>query len=85
MYVSHICKITVKAAQLCDSWRLRGPQPTRLLCPWDSPGKTTGVGGQSLLQGIFWIQGSKLVSCIARRILYCLSRQGSPQITILLF
>ena len=60
MYVSHICKITVKAAQLCDSWRLRGPQPTRLLCPWDSPGKTTGVGGQSLLQGIFWIQGSKL-------------------------
>ena len=26
-------------------------QPTRLLCPWDSPGKNTGVGCHFLLQG----------------------------------
>ena len=26
------------------SLRPRGPQPTRLLCPWDSPGKNTGGG-----------------------------------------
>ena len=32
-------------------------QPTRLLCPWDSPGKDTGVGGHALLQGIFSTQG----------------------------
>jgi len=25
-------------------------QPTRLLCPWDSPGKNTGVGCHCLLQ-----------------------------------
>ena len=25
-------------------------QPTRLPCPWDSPGKNTGVGGHFLLQ-----------------------------------
>ena len=25
-------------------------QPTRLRCPWDSPGKNTGVGGHFLLQ-----------------------------------
>ena len=25
--------------------------PARLLCPWNSPGKNTGVGGHSLLQG----------------------------------
>ena len=25
-------------------------QPTRLLCPWDSPGKNTGVGCHTLLQ-----------------------------------
>ena len=31
---------------------------TRLLCPWDSPGKNTGVGSHSLLQGIFPTQGS---------------------------
>ena len=30
-----------------------GLQSSRLLRPWDSPGKDTGVGSQSLLQGIF--------------------------------
>ena len=34
------------------------PQPARLLCPWDFPGKNTGVGCQFLLQGIFLTQGS---------------------------
>ena len=29
----------------------------RLLCPWDSPGKNTGVGCHALLQGIGPIQG----------------------------
>ena len=33
---------------------------TRLLCPWDSPGKNTGVGCYFLLQGIFPTQGSNL-------------------------
>ena len=32
-------------------------QSARLLCPWDSLGKDTGVGCHLLLQGIFWIQG----------------------------
>ena len=27
--------------------------PARILCPWDSPGKTTGLGCHALLQGIF--------------------------------
>ena len=35
-------------------------QPARLLCPWDSPGKNTGVGCHFLLQGIFPMQGSNL-------------------------
>ena len=30
-----------------DSWWPRGPQPSRLLCPWDSPGKNTRVGCHS--------------------------------------
>ena len=34
-----------------------GRQPTRLPHPWDSPGKNTGVGSLSLLQGIFPTQG----------------------------
>ena len=36
------------------------PQFSRLLCPWDSPGKNTGVGCHALLQGIFPTQGSNL-------------------------
>ena len=31
---------------------------SRLLCPWDSPGKSTGMGCHFLLQGIFMTQGS---------------------------
>ena len=38
----------------CDP---HGLQPTRLLCPWDSPGKNAGMGCHFLLQGIFLIQG----------------------------
>ena len=36
----------------------------RLLCPWDFPGKNTGVGCYFLLQGIFQTQGSNL--CLLR-------------------
>ena len=55
-----------------------GPQPTRLLCPWDSPGKSTGGGCHSLLQGIVRMQGSNPGFLHCRPILYCLSHQGSP-------
>ena len=41
-----------------------GLQPTRLLCPWDFPGKNTGVGWHFLLQGIFLTQG--LIPCLLR-------------------
>ena len=34
-----------------------GLQPTRLFCPWDLPGKNTGMGFHFLLQGIFPTQG----------------------------
>ena len=32
--------------------------PTRVLCPWDSPGKNTGVDCHALLKGILPTQGS---------------------------
>ena len=35
-----------------------GPQPARLLCPWDSPGMNTRVGYHALLKGIFSTQES---------------------------
>ena len=35
---------------MSNSMRSHRRQPTRLLCPWDSPGKNTGVGCHFLLQ-----------------------------------
>ena len=34
-----------------DSLKPLGLKPPKLLCPWDSPGKNTGVGCHSFLQG----------------------------------
>ena len=47
-------------------------------CPWNSPGKNTGVGCHSLLQRVFLTQrlNPGLLHC--RQILYCLSHQESP-------
>ena len=47
-----------------------------LLCPWDSPGKNTGVGCHFLLQGIFPTQGSNPGLPHWRQT--GLSHQGSP-------
>ena len=35
---------------MSDPQRPHGLQPTRLLCPWDFPGKSTGVGCHCLLR-----------------------------------
>ena len=40
-----------------DCLRPHGLKPTRLLCPWDSPGNSTGVDCHFLLQWIFPTQG----------------------------
>ena len=50
--------------------RPHGLQPARLLCPWHSPGKNTGVGCHFLPQGIFPTQGSNWHLLHCRRILY---------------
>ena len=68
----------VSYSVVSSSLRFHGLKPTRLLYPWNSPGKNTGMGSCSLLQGIFPTQGSnpRLMHC--RQILYRLSHQGSP-------
>ena len=50
---SHVCacKVTSRFVKL---WTLPG------FCPWDSPGKNTGMGRHTLLQGILPTQGSNL-------------------------
>ena len=53
----HACEI---ASVMSDSLRPHRLQPARLLCPWDSPGKDTGLGCHFLLQKIFLTQGLNL-------------------------
>ena len=48
-----------------------------LLCPWDFPGKSTGVGCHFLLQGVFPTQGWNLGLPHCRQMLYHLSYQRS--------
>ena len=52
--------------------------PHGLYSSWDSPGKNTGVGSRSLLQGIIPNQGSNPGLPHCRRILYQLRHKGSP-------
>ena len=54
-----------------------GLKPTRLLCPWGSPGKNNGEGCHALLQ-IFQTQGSNQCLLHCKRILHSLSHPGSP-------
>ena len=67
----------VSHSVVSDLWS-HGLQPTRLLCPWNSAGKNTGVGCHFSLQGIFLTQGSNTGLQYHRQFLYCLSHQGSP-------
>ena len=48
-----------------NSLQPHGLQPTRLLCPWDSPGKKTGVGCHFLLQ--IWIWGYSVYSRVTHK------------------
>ena len=41
---------------MSNSLEPHGLQPARLLCPWDSPGKMTGLGCHAFLQGVFLTQ-----------------------------
>ena len=49
-----------------------------LLCPWNSPGKNTGVGCHSFLQGILLIQGSNSGLLYCRQIFLPSEPQGKP-------
>ena len=45
--------VRVKLLQSCPAlWYPKDCKPARLLCPWDFPGKSIGVGGHFLPKGI---------------------------------
>jgi len=70
---------SVSGSVLSDS------SPLGASCPWNSPGKNTGVVSHSLLQGIFLTQGSNPGLPHCRQVLYHLSHQGSPYICMCVY
>ena len=71
-----ICVCAVISVESDPFWP-RGLEPARFLCPWDFPGKNSGVGCCALLQGIFLTQDSNSHLLPCRRILYPLGHLGS--------
>ena len=67
---------SVSHSVVCDSSGSHGWQPARILCPWDFPGKNTGMSVHALFKGIFLIQGLNLGLPHCRQILYHLSQKG---------
>ena len=67
----HVCSLS-------RVWLLVTPRTVAhlLLCPWNSPGKNTGMGCHSLLQGIFLTQESNLGLLHCRQTLCRLSYEG---------
>ena len=55
-------------------------EPSRLLGPWNSPGKNTGVGGHLLLDGNLPNLGIESGTPALQWILYHLSQKGGPRI-----
>ena len=71
-YVPFIAKSWLSLLQLCGLWS------TRLLCPWDFPGKNTRVGCHSFSKGASWPRDQTHVSCIGKQILYCWATREAP-------
>ena len=59
---------------------LHGLQPTRVLCPWNSPGKNTGMGCPFSLRRIFLTQDSNPPPCVSRWVLYHWATSETPTI-----
>ena len=75
----YVCVLALSRVRLLEIPQTVARQAPRL---WNSPGKNTGVGSHSLLQGIFSTQGSNPGLPHCRQILYHLSHQVAEVIGI---
>ena len=77
------CPLRPTGAVLCLAWLFATPWTVAHQAPLsvhgDSPGKNTGMGNLSFLQGIFPTQELNRDLLLCRKILYRLSYQGSPK------
>ena len=57
-----MCVQSFSRVRLCNPMNCK---PTRLHCPWDFPGKNTGVDCHLLLQGSSWPRDQTYISCVS--------------------
>ena len=83
IYKSCVCAQSLQF----NSLQPHGLQHARLLCPWDYPGKNTGVGCHFLFHGILIFPTQGLNPCLlhCRQILYPLSQLESPYKSYILY
>ena len=92
MYVMCVCMLSrFSSPTRCNPVNC---YPSRLLCPWDSPGQNTGAGCHFLLQWIFptqapcqcllnWQEGSSALVLPGKPIMYIIPLQkGSGVISL---
>ena len=78
--VSQLCVCVCQLASVVpDTLPCYGLEHTRLLKPWNSPGKKTGVSCHDLLQGIFPTQRSNLHILHCRWILHHRATGETPK------
>ena len=72
-----MCMRVLSHSVMSDSLQLHELQPTRLLCPWHFPGKSTGVGCHSYSKGSSQPGDGALTSCIDRQTLATSARRAA--------
>ena len=77
LFEAGLDNIMLSCSAVSDSLQPHGLWHTRLLCPWNSPGKNTAEGCHFLLHVIVLTQGLNPSLLHCRQIPYCLSHQGS--------
>ena len=78
LYIGCVCVIH---SVVSDSLQTHGLY-TRLVCLWNYPGKNTGVGCHSFLQGTFPTQGLNLGFLHCKQPLFHLIHKGSPVLLV---
>ena len=76
--ISHCCFIPKSCPTFCDPMDC---SPPLSFCPWDFPGKNTGIGCHFFLQGIFLTRDQTHSSCISRW-LFTTEPPGKPMYVI---
>ena len=83
----HKCAVCAQSPQSCPTLQHQGLQPTRLLCPWNFPGKNTGVAISSSRESSQPRDRTHVpcIFCTGRHILYHWHHLRNPNVNICVY